>query len=240
MPTIEGIIEILSAHYGPQGWWPLLRQDPLTRTWQETYHPGDYRPPTSQETRFEIGAGAILTQNTSWQGALTALISLKQSGCLEPRRLAEEPDIETLCRLIRSSGFFNQKQERLRLWARFILSLKERTPARAELLALKGIGPETADSILLYAYGQPVFIADAYARLLITRLLGGTWTYENLAGEMNHLFRHLNEPDRLKMFNEAHALFVYHGKQHCGKRLRCQGCILRSTCSFFSGARHFF
>ena len=160
MPTLEGLVGLLLERYGPQGWWPLLEPVGPEREWRCVYRPGDYRLPAEPLQRFEIGVGAILTQNTGWPGVIRALINLRRADRLAPDALLDETAAAEIRQLIRPSGYFNQKQLRLRTWAGFFNELNGRAPQRSQLLALNGIGPETADSILVYAYGQAQFIAE--------------------------------------------------------------------------------
>ncbi len=171
-----------------------------------------------------MAAGAVLTQNTAWLNAEAALKALASAGLLRtpvallacpPRRLAV---------LIRPSGYYNQKARKLRALAAYLAALpRARTPARGELLALWGIGPETADSILLYAWHQPVPVADAYTRRLFHRL---GWTgeragYEELAGWCAR-----GLPVKAPVLQEFHALIVRHAKEHCRAAPVCRDCPL--------------
>jgi len=230
MPIPDGLVAALFSHYGPRGWWPLLKKKNEAQGWHCVYRPGDYGASLQPLQRFEIGIGAVLTQNTSWNGAVKALISLKEADRLRPERLIEPNAVEEIRQLVRPSGFFNQKQERLAIWSYFFMQQNGHTPHRSVLLALKGIGPETADSILLYAYGRPLFIADAYARRIMGRITGVAWSYESLAGEMHRMSQTLVESERLQTFNEAHALMVEHGKQICQVRPLCGKCFLNNIC----------
>ena len=152
--SLSDIFDLLAAHYGPLHWWPA-------------------------ETPFEVVVGAILTQNTNWRNVERAIAHLRAAGTLTPEPLLSLPRAE-LEKLIRPAGFFRQKAERLQLFtahlfARFgddlaAMLAGDLDAVRRDLLALKGIGPETADSILLYAGGRPSFVVDAYTRRLFTRL----------------------------------------------------------------------
>ena len=211
---VEIYQRLLSA-YGPQGWWPA-------------------------DTRFEVMVGAILTQATAWRNVERAIQRLKAAGALSPERMARLSEGE-LAELIRPAGFFRQKTRRLRALLRLIgqhgsverlLSL----PAgelRRELLAVPGVGPETADSILLYAAGYPVFVVDAYTKRILHRLgllSGEKAGYE----EVQELFES-NLPRDPKLYGEYHALLVRHAKEHCRARPRCPGCPLAPVCNFFKG-----
>ncbi len=209
-PT-QGLHEIydrLFSAYGPQHWWPA-------------------------ENRFEVILGAILTQNTNWKNVESAIANLREAGLLNYQNLrAAAP--ERIAELIRPSGYFNIKTKRLLAFCRFLQEkhhgsltkmFQTRTgELRKQLLAVKGIGPETADSILLYAAERPVFVVDAYTHRILHRhgLCGETSSYEEIqALFMDHL------AEDVPMFNEYHALFVRTGKLHCTPKPRCEGCPLR-------------
>lgn len=204
-------LELLEA-YGPQGWWPLLGHPGTnpTKTGSITgYHPGDYTFPHGEAERFEICVGAILTQNTAWPNVEKALSALAASGTLEPGGILRLPDPD-LASLIRPSGYHNTKARKLKELAVFFLGLRGRTPARSELLAVWGVGPETADSIRLYAYGEPEMVVDAYTRRVLERL---GWaplppSYESLK---RFCVEHL--PAVPETYQEFHALVVEHAKR---------------------------
>ncbi|MRR09431.1 endonuclease III domain-containing protein [bacterium] len=204
---LTGIYRILLKRFGPQHWWP-----------------GD--------TPFEVMAGAILTQNTNWRNVERAIANLKGAGLLEPRRIGSATNAR-LPELVRPSGFFNQKAAYLREYCRYYVATYgadvERMRAvstkrlREELLSLRGIGPETADSILLYALGKPVFVIDAYTRRVFSRhgVLDGRAPYRELQGRfMSRL------PRSARLYNEYHALIVRLAKEHCRKTPICAGCPL--------------
>lgn len=205
------IIEVyhtLYQTYGPQGWWPVG---------------GKYFP--EQKDIYEIIAGAVLTQNTSWKNASQALKMLRQKGLLDPERIAGLPRNE-LASVIRPSGYYNQKAERLIAMTTLYLKADKdgRMPKREELLTLKGIGPETADSILLYAYHEPVFVVDAYTKRIFRRM--GVLKGENSYEEVQEVFMKNLPPDE-KLYNEYHALIVRHAKDVCRKNPLCSMCVLR-------------
>ena len=198
------------------------------------YHPGRYRRPGDREA-FEIAIGAILTQNTAWTNVERAIESLNRTGTMRPEALVAVPRrrLETL---IRSSGYFRQKAERLKT---FVAHLRRRgglrrwlsgpLPAlRDELLSLSGVGPETADSILLYAGARPVFVVDAYT-LRIGERLG--WfraaTYESAQAMFVESL-----PRSVKVYQEAHALIVALGKLYCRKEPLCGHCPLAGDCGY--------
>ena len=201
------IYRILFDHYGPREWWPA-------------------------ETPFEVVVGAILTQNTAWRNVEKAIANLKQLGPLTPEALFRLPE-ETLAEAIRPSGYYRRKGKRLR---NFLGMLSDRFECRLdalfdlptetlreELLALSGIGPETADSILLYAAGRPVFVIDTYTIRILSRheLLPEETSY---AEAQQWVADHL--PEDVQLFNEFHALLVNVGKDFCSPRPKCSGCPL--------------
>jgi endonuclease-3 related protein len=197
----------MSAHYGPTHWWP-----------------GD--------TPFEMAIGAILTQNTAWTNVIKAIENLKRADLLSPARMAA-CDLGALEAALRPSGYFRQKAIRVRLFCEHLLTHYGGSIARMaqrpldelrhELLALHGIGPETADDILLYVCGKPVFVVDAYTRRIFSRhgLAAPNIAYEALRA----LFEQTLDPD-VALFKEYHGLIVWTGKDFCRKRPRCEGCPL--------------
>lgn len=213
MNTLLAFYHQLLDCYGPQGWWPLLDPpgpSPDGSGRRCRYHPGRYDLPTTREQRFEIGLGAILTQNTTWLSVEKALINLQQHQALHPEGLAAL-DEEQLRTAIRPSGYFNQKAIKIRTFTAFFLALQGRIPEREELLALWGIGPETADSMLLYAFKVPTFVVDAYTRRVLAAAgwLSGDESYETVK-----IFFEEHLPRDLALFQEYHALLVRHAKQN--------------------------
>jgi len=200
--------------YGPQGWWPLLalhgRGTNPTKTGSiRGYHPGDYSYPKTERQRFEVCAGAILTQNTAWPNVERALVRLERSRLIDPKKIMRVEEAR-LRRLIRPAGYFNQKARKLKAFARFYLSLKGKVPSREQLLGVWGVGPETADSILLYAYGEPEFVADAYTKMV----LSGMWLVAADASyEEVKRFCVARLPRDVQVYQELHALLVEHAKR---------------------------
>ena len=203
----------LYAAYGPQHWWP-----------------GD--------SAFEIIAGAILTQSAAWSNVEQALGKLKAAGALSPEGIAGLPESE-LAHLVRPSGYYNAKARKLKAFVRLLdrdfggdLEAMLGSPIdelREALLSTHGIGPETADSILLYAAGRPVFVIDAYTRRTFSRL--GSAAERDTYEGWQRLFAE-SLPFSAPLFNEYHALIVRHGKDVCRKRPLCGECPLAASCPF--------
>ncbi|WP_440955621.1 endonuclease III domain-containing protein [Methanosarcina sp. Mfa9] len=228
---IKKIYNYLLDAYGPQGWWPLTElhakggSNPTKTGSVQGYHPGDYTYPRNHTQQFEIICGALLTQNTSWPQVETALLNLKRLKALSPEGILKL-DPETLKEAIKPAGYYNQKAGRLKILAEWFSELQERPPERSveiiqripsreELLSLKGVGAETADSILLYAFNQPSFVVDAYTRRITANLslVGEKAKY----GEIKALFEE-NLPEDPVVYQEYHALLVEHAKRHYKKK----------------------
>ncbi|MEA3487289.1 MAG: endonuclease III domain-containing protein [Thermodesulfobacteriota bacterium] len=204
------IYENLNEHFGELHWWP-------------------------GETPFEIAVGAILTQNTNWKNVEIAIAKLKEADLLDPLRLyAAEESI--VAGLIRSSGYYNIKAKKLKTFLRFLqeeyagdmeeMFKEELWTLREKLLDVSGIGEETADSILLYGGGKPVFVVDAYTRRILERhdIVTRDWSYK----EIQELFMN-NLPRDTSLYNQYHALFVNTGKYFCRKKApTCRGCPLET------------
>lgn len=205
---IRNFYRDLFDRYGPQGWWP-------------------------GKSGIECILGAILTQNTSWKNVEKAIDNLKRDNLISIESL-NLLTTDELARLIRSSGYYNQKAVKIKTFIRFVIqeysgSLEKMfaepsSELRKKLLGIKGIGPETADSIMLYAGGIPVFVVDTYTYRILSRhgLVPENTSYE----EIQELFMDSLEKDS-ETFNEYHALLVKLGKEHCKKSSPvCEGCPL--------------
>jgi len=225
------IYEQLLEQYGKQGWWPVASMAGKSGFDRRGYHRDDYSHPRTEGQRWEVIAGAILTQNTSWKNVEKAMANLQAHGLADRKSIAA-------CRkgrlavLIRPAGYYNQKAERLKIAARFFSDnpdiLSAQAPEmRERLLGVKGIGPETADSIMLFAAKRPIFVIDAYTRRIISRigLARKDTPYEGL----QRLFMEALPPDE-ERFNEYHALLVEHAKRHCRAKPICGGCPLAKIC----------
>lgn len=210
MPTASELMEmyrLLLDRLGPQHWWPA-------------------------ESAIEVLVGAILTQNTNWKNVEKAIRQLSSSGLLSLRTIYEAR-LPELAEVIKPAGYYNVKAKRLKNLVSHLVEgyeadlesffSQKTSKLREELLSIKGIGPETADSILLYAGGHPVFVVDAYTFRILSRhgLCDETTTYKDLQELfMDHL------PGEADLFNEFHALIVQTAKQFCTKRPACEDCPL--------------
>jgi endonuclease-3 related protein len=196
--------------YGHQHWWPA-------------------------DDAFGVMVGAVLTQNTRWQNVEAALARLGEAGMMDAQRMAAS-DLSELHPLVRPAGYYRQKSARLSLLARWFVRVAAGRPEalaaeptcllRGELLGLRGIGPETADSILLYALRRPVFVVDAYTKRVAARhgLIGPDCSYE----ELQVLFTD-HVPEDLDLYQDFHAQMVKLGTTHCRRRPVCDGCPARGA-----------
>lgn len=224
MNKIEQIYQFLYQKYGPQGWWPLqdFQGTNPTKTGSVMgYHPENYDLPSTSEQVFEICIGAILTQNVGWPNVEKALLNLKGLGVLNPKYLLALDD-DKLKEVIRPAGYYNQKAKKIRIFTDFFLDL-ERTPTREELLDIWGIGKETADSMLLYAFKVPTFVVDTYTR----RIFFNLGLIDEMAeyDEIKALFEDNLRPD-LAIYQEYHALIVEHAKRYYLKKSEYHLCPL--------------
>ena len=204
---LNQIYLLLLKAYGPQNWWPA-------------------------ESPLEVMVGAILTQNTNWQGVEKAIANLKKHGLLSLDKLHHR-STEEIAEFIKPAGYFNLKASRLKNLIVMVAEVfgadleamgqMDTGQLRQELLSVNGVGPETADSILLYAFHRPIFVVDTYTYRVTSRhgLIEEEVNYQTLQDLfMEHL------PLDVGMFNEYHALLVRVGKLHCKRKARCQGCPL--------------
>jgi len=207
---LSNIYNSLFTHFGPQHWWP-----------------GD--------SAFEVAIGAILTQNTNWGNVEKAIANIKAKKALSPKSLHNMSHSE-LASLIRPAGYFNVKAKRLKAFLNFLcndyrgsmqrMRKVDTSSMRKSLLSVNGIGPETADSILLYALDKPVFVIDAYTKRVMSRhgLASENIDYHDLQA----LF-HKSLPLDVQLFNEYNALFVIAGKNYCKPSPKCTGCPLEGV-----------
>jgi len=217
MPTLQELYHRLIAAYGPQGWWPLLNHAGTnpTKTGSSTgYHPGQYDFPRTPAERFEICAGAILTQNTAWTNVEQALRRLSELNALSPDGLDHLSD-GGLRQAIRPAGYFNAKTRKLREFTTHLRAWGNAIPSRDQLLAVWGIGPETADSIRLYAYGQLELVVDAYTSRVLGHLgiADPKASYDRLKAICVAAL-----PADVVIYQEFHALLVEHAKRTYRRR----------------------
>jgi len=218
MNKLLQVYEVLLKKYGSQGWWPILDTNSNSSVYDKSFP----KKERADDEKFEISIGAILTQNTSWQNVEKALYNLKAKNVLSPDKIMSI-NLKRLADLIRPSGYYNQKAKKIKEIVRFLKSGKEIN--RENLLSVWGVGPETADSILLYAYNQPVFVIDAYTKRVMNRLGFKENTYDQLQG----LFMQ-NLPENVQLYNEYHALLVRLSKDFCKKKPDCKGCPILKNC----------
>jgi endonuclease-3 related protein len=203
----------LLKKFGPQGWWPM----------QNGFSPKEW----------EVCVGTILTQNTSWNNVEKALGVLKKAGITTPAKTMKAKS-QILESHIRSSGYYTQKARRLKALAEFVEQFEDeqsflRGVDRSDLLLIHGIGPETADSILLYAAGKKYFVVDAYTRRIFSRMgmIDERWDYERV-----RLFFERNLPKDIEVYREFHGLIVRLAKENCRTKPLCETCPLMDACRY--------
>ena len=208
--------DVLLDHYGPQHWWPA-------------------RSP------FEVMVGAVLTQNTAWTNVEKAIANLHAAQAMDAEMLLRTPQ-RRVAAWIRPAGYFNVKAKRLRNFCAWYLArggekkLRRLDTAalRHELLNINGVGPETADDILLYAFHRPIFVIDAYTRRLLSRLrlAAGDESYDELRMHVEETLKRATRGRRelVPLYNEYHALIVRHAKEACKPRPLCVACCLAKHC----------
>src|SRR3989344_5709007 len=197
---IKTIYSLLFRKFNKQHWWPTISSNP----------------------KFEISIGAILTQNTSWNNVEKAVLALKEHNLLTKEAISKIK-IKKLSALIKPAGYYNLKAKKLKEFVNFLNSKKPIT--RENLLNIWGVGPETADSILCYAYTKPYFVIDAYTKRIFERLSIKEKTYDEI---QNLVHKNLSS----KYFNEFHALLVRLAKENCRKNPICNSCPLIKLCNF--------
>jgi len=248
MSSLQEVYQTLLNNYGSQGWWPIVdlktgksiyKTKLNGRTQSELSAPKKLIPSgkKNNEEILEIALGAILTQNVSFKNVEKAILNLKKTKNLTYNKLLKIK-IEKLAELIKPSGYYNQKAKTIKnfiTWFRKysfsgekIKKIKSPTNLRKELLEIKGVGPETADSILLYAFKQKFFVVDTYTKRIFTRLnlLGKEQNYDQIQAKF-----HLDFKGNLKDYQEYHALIVAQAKTFCLKKPRCSLCPLKRLCS---------
>lgn len=199
------IYELLKKEFGKQNWWPA-------------------------ETKFEMMVGAILTQNVSWNNVEIAIDNLKENDILDPFSI-QSSSLGEIQKLIKPTGFYKQKSKRLKRLADAVVEndglekLLQKDDLREYLLNINGIGPETADSIILYAADRPKFVVDSYTKRIINRVIGYEGNYRRLQQFFESNLRY-----DLELYKEYHALIVELGKNYCKKEPVCNGCPLIEIC----------
>lgn len=218
--------KILFAEFGSQGWWPINNR----------HHQGK---PKTNKNKFEVCIGAILTQNTSWKNVEKSIANLMQHNLLEPKKIAAINQ-KKLAELIRSSGYYNQKAKSLKVFSQYVMKNyggnlsrmfgKDVQLLRTELLSIKGIGPETADSIILYSAEKPIFVIDAYTKRVFSRI--GVCDENRKYNDLQNIFMNSlkDSKNKTELFKEYHALIVALGKNHCKKKQVCRECPLSKSC----------
>ena len=227
MERLKTIYSLLHSHFHPQHWWPVTAEGKL--------HPEYSGGPKNEKQQLEVCFGAILTQNTSWKNVEKAIVELNKHNLINIKKIIKN---EKLAQIIKSSGYHNQKAKKLKNFCNFLLknydgSLKNLfnnniEKLRNELLSINGIGPETADSIILYAAKKPIFVIDAYTKRVMNRIGFKEQTYE----ELQRLFMQ-SLPNSERLFNECHALLVELGKNICKKEPLCEKCPINNNCDYF-------
>ena len=219
---------MLIEKFGEQHWWPIDKE---------------YHKKNNSDPRFEIITGAILTQNTSWSNVEKALNNLKSENILELKYISDI-DLNKLKNLIRPSGFFNQKAKRIQDISNYLsqnyncdLNLffnRDVKHIRKELLSLNGIGPETADSILLYAGNKETFVVDAYTKRICKRIPINTGNSYNEIQQyfQSELSKIYGKKDLINVYNELHALIVLFAKKYCNKKPQCLNCPFSQKCKY--------
>ncbi|MBI2101114.1 endonuclease III domain-containing protein [Candidatus Woesearchaeota archaeon] len=229
MEKLSIFYDKLYSSFGPQSWWPVTAEGRL--------HPEYSGGPKNGKQQLEVIFGAILAQNTSWKNAEKAIFELNKSNLINIKKIIKIKN-KRLAKIIKSSGYHNQKAKKLKNFCSFLLKnykgkldllfKKDMNKLRSELLSINGIGPETADSIILYAAKKPIFVIDAYTK----RILGRIGFKEPKYDDLQRLFM-LKLPDSEKLFNEYHALLVELGKNICKKSPLCSKCPISAHCSYY-------
>ena len=228
---LKSIYNKLHSHFGPQNWWPVTLENEIIPKYHKNIK-------LSEKQKLEICFGAILTQNTNWKNAEKAIAQLNKNNLININGIIKITN-ENLARIIKSSGYHNQKAIKLKNFCLFLMNNYNRnleklfsnsiTKLRNELLSINGIGPETADSIILYAAKKPIFVIDAYAKRIMNRV---GFKENNYDGLQNLFMNNLKKDE--KMFNEYHALLVQFGKNICKKKPLCNQCPISNMCNYYN------
>ena len=223
MNKIFKIYNKLYETYGPQGWWPFMDLD-------EYYHKLDYSYPKDENQIFEVCLASILTQNRSFKQVVQSLTNLKEANVLDYKKIKTMP-LEELKELIKPSGYSNQKSQYILNFIEFFEKLNSEIPSREELLAIKGVGEETADSMLLYGFKQPHFKVDAYTKRLLLhyKIVDEKAKYIDIKNMFEKEIQKeiKNKDELIVIYQEFHALIVCHSKIYYSKQPYGNGCFLK-------------
>ena len=230
MQNLILIYNRLHSHFGPQHWWPVTLDGEI----EPKYHRNIV---LNERQKLEICFGAILAQSTNWRNAEKAIINLNKNNLISINKILKIEN-EKLARIIKSSGYHNQKAKKLKNFCEFLLNnyngklellFKNNIgDLRKQLLSINGVGPETADSIVLYAAKKPIFVVDAYTKRIFSRIGCKEKTYD----EFQKLFMS-SLPNSERLFNEYHALIVELGKSICKKKPLCYKCPINMHCDYY-------
>lgn len=229
---LKYVVDRLSEGYGPRGWWPLPSRGGDPGRNEGGYLEGTSRPigpgggQDEASARFEIAAGAVLAQNTAWRGASLAVAALGRSACLSAEGVLSV-DEDELAELLRPAGTYRRKARYLRALALAWPDIEAGVRDRDAMLGIEGIGYETADCILAYGYGEARFVADAYARRIMSRL---GFIPAGSGYEPTRLYAEAALPADAPYLAEAHALLVEHAKRSCRAKPACGSCLLGDHC----------
>jgi endonuclease-3 related protein len=222
------LYQVFFEKFGNLKWWPVDKK---------------YHEKNDSDPRFEIIVGAILTQNTAWSNVEKALVNLKKQKMLKIENVADE-NIKKLAKMIKPSGFFNQKALKLKGISIYLkckynsnldnLFIKDINIIRYELLSLNGVGPETADSILLYAGNKPIFVVDTYTKRICRRIpLDTAVSYDEIQKYFQkELIKNYQGEELIKVYKELHALIVIFAKEFCKKKPVCKNCPIVKYCNY--------
>jgi endonuclease-3 related protein len=224
------IYEKLFSRFGTQGWWPVTKEGEIIPKYYQINN-------LTQRQKLEICFGAILTQNTNWKNVEKAIVNLNKHNLIDVNKILRING-KKLAGIIKSSGYNNQKAKKLKNFCEFLLDNyngklellfnNDIHGLRKQLLSINGIGPETADSMILYAAKKPIFVIDAYTKRILNRIGYKEKTYD----ELQKLFM-LNLPNNERLFNEYHALLVELGKNICKKEPLCDKCPINRYCYYY-------
>jgi len=220
---IHKVFTTLLKAYGPQGWWPFIN-------YEGYYHPNNYQFPRNTLECFEVCLGSILTQNTTFTSVVKSLNNLNEQDALSAEKI-KTMDLEVFKECIKPSGYYNQKADYILEFISFFEALEDSIPSRDALLKVRGIGEETADSILLFAYNQPEFKIDAYTKrvLIDLGLVDENVKYQQMKALMQEELQghYKSTQEQVILYQEYHALLVAHAKQFYSKKPYGKGSFLR-------------